>query len=46
MVLFSVIVTVVVGVILFGGPADAVEAIKNIVGDMANEAMAMVSAWF
>jgi hypothetical protein len=46
MILFSIGVTVIVGVILFGGPANAVEAINNIVGDMAREAMTMVSAWF
>jgi hypothetical protein len=46
MILFSVGVTVVVGVILFGGPANAVEAINNIVRGIAYGAMTMVSAWF
>jgi hypothetical protein len=46
MILFSVGVTVVVGVVLFGGPANAVEAINNIVRSIAYGAMTMVSAWF
>ena len=46
MILVPVGVAVVVGVILFGGPTNAVEAINNIVRDVANEAMTLVSAWF
>ena len=46
MILVPVGVAVVVGVILFGGPTDAVEAVNAIVGEIAYETMAMVSAWF
>jgi len=46
MVLVPVGVAVVVGVILFGGPTNALEAVNNIVRNVANEAMALVSAWF
>ena len=46
MVLVPVGVAVVIGVILFGGPTNALEAVNNIVRDVANEAMALVSAWF
>ena len=46
MVLVPVGVTVVIGVILFGGPTNALEAVNNIVRNVANEAMALVSAWF
>ena len=45
MILVPVGVSFVVGVILFGGPTEAVEAINNIVRDVANEAMTLVSAW-
>ena len=45
MILVPVGVAVVVGVILFGGPTNAVEAINNIVRDVANGAMTLVSAW-
>jgi hypothetical protein len=46
MILFSVGVTVVVGVMLFGGPANAVDAINNIVRNVAYEVQTVVSAWF
>ena len=46
MILVPVGVSVVVGVILFGGPTNALEAVNNIVRNVANEAMALVSAWF
>ncbi len=46
MVLVPVGVAVVVGVILFGGPTNALEAVNNIVRNVAHEAMALVSAWF
>jgi hypothetical protein len=46
MILVPVAVTVVVGVILFGGPTDAVEALNAIVGEIAYETMEMVSTWF
>ena len=45
MILVPIGVSIVVGVILFGGPMEAVEAINNIVRDVANEAMTLVSAW-
>jgi hypothetical protein len=46
MILFSVGVTVVVGVMLFGGPANTVDAINNIVRNVAYEVQTVVSAWF
>lgn len=46
MILVPIGVSVVVGVILFGGPMEAVEAINNIVRDVASEAMTLASAWF
>ena len=46
MVLAPIGVAVVVGVILFGGPANTVEAINSMVRDLANGAMTLVSAWF
>lgn len=46
LILVSVGMSVVVAVILFGGPTNALEAVNNIVRDVANEAMALVSAWF
>ena len=46
MILVPTGVAVVVGVILFGGPTNALEAVNNIVRDVANEAMVLVSAWF
>ena len=39
-------VSVIVGIILFGGPANAVAAINSLVRDVAYAAMTMVSAWF
>ena len=36
---------VVVGVILVGGPMEAIEAIDDIVRDVASDAMTLVSAW-
>jgi len=38
--------SVIVGVSLVGGPTNALEAVNNIVRDVANDAMALVSAWF
>ena len=46
MILVPVGVSVVVSVLLFGGPTNALEAVNNIVRDVANEATALVSAWF
>ena len=46
MILVSAGVAVIIGVILFGGPANAAQAINNIVRDVATETMALVSAWF
>ena len=45
MILVPLGVAVVVGVILFGGPMEAIEAINNIVRDVASEAMTLVGAW-
>ena len=46
LILVSVGVSVVVGIIIFGGPTNALEAVNNIVRNVANEAIALVSAWF
>lgn len=46
MILVPVGVSVVVAVLLFGGPTNALEAVNSIVRDVANEATALVSAWF
>jgi hypothetical protein len=45
MILVPVGVSLVVGAILFGGPMEAVEALNNIVRDVANAAMTLVSTW-
>jgi hypothetical protein len=39
-------VAVVVGVILLGGPANALEAINSMVRDLAYQVMALLAAWF
>ena len=46
MILVPIAVSVVVGAILFGGPTEALEAINNMVRDVASEAMTLASAWF
>ena len=46
MILVPVAVSLVVGSILFGGPTEALEAINNIVRDVASEAMTLARAWF
>ena len=46
MILVPIAVSLVVGAILFGGPAEALEAINNMVRDVASEAMTLASAWF
>ena len=46
LILVPVTVSVVIGVILFGGPMEAVEAINTIVRDVASEAMTLASGWF
>jgi hypothetical protein len=46
MILVPVGVLVAVGVILFGGPAEALDAVNAIVGDTARTAMTLVSALF
>jgi hypothetical protein len=46
MILIPVGVAVVVGVILFGGPAEAFEAINIIVRDGVGNAITLASAWF
>jgi hypothetical protein len=45
MMLVPVGVALVVCVILFGGPMDALEAMNNLVRDVAYGAMTLVSAW-
>jgi hypothetical protein len=37
---------VIVGFILFGGPMEAIEAIDNVLRDVASEAMTLARAWF
>ena len=44
MILVPVGVSIVVGVILFGGPAEAVEAVNTMVREIAYQVMALVSA--
>ena len=46
MMLVPVGMAVVVGVILFGGPANAVEAINEIVGGIVYDTTTMVKTWF
>jgi hypothetical protein len=46
MILVPVGVAVIIGVILFGGPANALEAVDSIVRGIAHDTMTMVSAWF
>jgi hypothetical protein len=46
MILAPIGMAVVVGGILFGGPANAAEAINTIVRNLVNGAMTLVSAWF
>jgi hypothetical protein len=44
LILVPIGVSVFAGVVLFGGPADALEAMNAIVGEVARAAMAFVSA--
>ena len=46
MILVPAGVVVAVGVILFGGPAEALDAVNAIVGETARATMKMVSALF
>ena len=46
MIVVSAGVAIVVGVILFGGPTEAVEAINNIVRDVASDAVMLARALF
>jgi hypothetical protein len=46
MILVPVGVSIVVGVILFGGPAETVEAINAMVRDLVSEALMLAAAWF
>ena len=46
MILVPVGVTVVVGVILFGGPTNALEAVNNLVRDIVYQVIALISAIF
>jgi hypothetical protein len=46
MVVLPIGVAVVVGVILFGGPTNAVEAINSLVRDLVYEVTALIGAWF
>jgi hypothetical protein len=44
LILVPVAVLAVVGVVLFGGPKEALEAMNTLVGDIAAAVMAFVSA--
>ncbi len=46
MILVPIGVLVAVGVILFGGPKEALEAVNTIVGDTARATMRVLSALF
>jgi hypothetical protein len=46
MILVPVGVALVVGVILFGGPANAIEAVDGLVREIVHQTMTVVSAWF
>lgn len=46
MVLVPVGASVLIAIILFGGPANAMEAINNIVRDVAYQAITLIRAWF
>jgi hypothetical protein len=46
MILFPIGAAAIVGVILLGGPKEAIEAINNIVRNVASEAMTVARAWF
>ena len=45
MIFLTIAISMVVGTILFGGPADAVEAVNALVGDIVRGALQAVSAW-
>ena len=45
MILVPIGAAAIVGVILSGGPMEAVQAINNILRDVASDAMTLVSAW-
>jgi hypothetical protein len=44
MILVPVGVSVVVGMILFGGPVNALETVNDLIRDIVYQAMALVSA--
>ena len=46
MIFLTIAISMVVGTILFGGPADAVEAVNTLVGDIVRGALQAVSGWF
>ena len=46
MILVPIGAAAIVGVILSGGPMEAVQAVINIVRDVASEAMTLARAWF
>ena len=45
MIFLTIAISMVVGTILFGGPADAVKAVNTLVGDFVRGAMQVVSVW-
>ena len=46
MIFLTLAISMVVGTILFGGPAEAVEAVITLVGDIVRGALQVVSARF
>jgi hypothetical protein len=45
MIFLTIAISMVVGTILFGGPANAVKAVNTLVGDFVRGAMQVVSVW-
>lgn len=45
MIVVSAGFAIVVGVTLFGGPKEAIDAINSIVRDLAGDSMTLVRAW-
>ncbi|HEU4937608.1 MAG TPA: hypothetical protein VFT39_14195 [Vicinamibacterales bacterium] len=45
MILVPVGVSAIIGTVLFGGPAHALEAVNGIVRDVVHHVLSLVSAW-
>jgi len=46
LILVPVGVSVIVGVVIVGGPANALDVVNAVVRDVAHQMVAIVSAWF